>query len=99
MDVYGDNLKVFSIFDGSLNSLVCCDLFVQRNKYTKNPRKKENNVYKLVYVDFLALEKALKMKNYDFSLASKKNAKFMQFCGDQGIENESIKLEEYESIQ
>ena len=38
MDVYGENLKVFCIFDGSLNSLVCCDLFIQRNKYTHNPK-------------------------------------------------------------
>lgn len=99
MDIFGENLKVFCIFDGSLNSLVCSDLFNQRNKYTKNPKRKDTNIYKFIYVDFWAFESALMNESLHSSKAKEKRNKFLNFCKHLEIEYEIITVEEYENIE
>lgn len=95
MDVFGDNLKVFCVFDGSLNSLVCSQLFDDRAKVYKFSKRKGHSCFRVIYLDFFALESLLARSQGDSDLAAEKQAKVSTFFDSLHAEHEVLRLEEY----
>ena len=67
MQIQGKNLKVFSFFDGSLNSLILNSLFEEKAKHIQDPK---NPLHKFVYfgilfVDFFEFEKLIAKSEED----------------------------------